>query len=446
MAGEGQVQDGKTIRHTGARIRDRRLALGLKQGDLAAKAGISASYLNLIEHNKRRIGGKLLNDLSRALGAEPGALTDGPEAALYRALNAAANLTRDGERPAEVDRIDTLAARFPGWAGTIAAQTQRIASLEAMNDALSDRLSHDQVLAEAIHELLSTVAAIRSTAAILAEDSELDPQWRTRFHRNLHEEAERLAERATAIAHHFDEDAPLRDRAGMIPAETVERLFDRAGHHFRAIEEQGTAAIPGLIAAAEGTDDPTAAEAAHQALTLYAADAEALPLDMFAEAARDAAFRPEALYALGQGDMALVLRRLASLPVESGVPEFGLAVCDAAGGLFWRRRHAAYTVPRFGIGCPELPLYRAFARPLWPEAARIELADGTAMDSWSVCQAAGFDAKGRPILQATMLYTIAAQASAPVPAADRVCEICHSANCNAWRGRGRGEGMSDGMN
>jgi DNA-binding XRE family transcriptional regulator len=43
----------------GSRIRERRVALGLRQAEVALRAGISGSYLNLIEHNRRRIGGKL---------------------------------------------------------------------------------------------------------------------------------------------------------------------------------------------------------------------------------------------------------------------------------------------------------------------------------------------------------------------------------------------------
>lgn len=53
---------------TGTRIRERRAMGGLKQSDLARQIGISASYLNLIEHNRRRIGGKLLLDIAAALG------------------------------------------------------------------------------------------------------------------------------------------------------------------------------------------------------------------------------------------------------------------------------------------------------------------------------------------------------------------------------------------
>lgn len=425
----------KTL-HTGARIRDRRLAIGLKQGDLAARAGISASYLNLIEHNKRRIGGKLLNDLSRALGTEPGALTDGPEVALYRALHAAAALPRDDGLPPEIDRIDALAARFPGWAATIATQNDRITALEALNEALGDRLSHDHVLADAIHELLSTVAAIRSTAAILAEDDNLDPQWRARFHRNLHEEAERLSGRATDLARHFEGEAPGRSRPTLSPAEAVERLFDRAGHHFPAIEVGGHAAIAGIIGTADGLSSEVGKSMAEAALSDYAMDAERLPLETFATAARAANFDPEALFAEAKGDVAAVLRRLASLPPQSGAPEFGLAVCDAAGALLKRRRHTAFSVPRFGTGCPRLPLYRAFGRPLAPLAMEVTLLDGTVLDTWSVSQPVESDIGGHPVMEATMLYRVRNQGEVSRTVAASGCEVCHRENCSAWRGPG----------
>ena len=48
----------------GQRIRKRRQELGRRRSRLAARVGISASYLNLIEHNKRAIGGTLLNRIA----------------------------------------------------------------------------------------------------------------------------------------------------------------------------------------------------------------------------------------------------------------------------------------------------------------------------------------------------------------------------------------------
>ncbi|MEO0361936.1 MAG: helix-turn-helix transcriptional regulator, partial [Pseudomonadota bacterium] len=47
-------------RATGLRIREKRRELGVKQNALAARVGVSAAYLNLIESNKRGVGGALL--------------------------------------------------------------------------------------------------------------------------------------------------------------------------------------------------------------------------------------------------------------------------------------------------------------------------------------------------------------------------------------------------
>ncbi len=59
----------------GFRIRLERKALGLTQAELAKRAGISPSYLNLIEANKREIGGALLKRIADLLDVEMDALT-----------------------------------------------------------------------------------------------------------------------------------------------------------------------------------------------------------------------------------------------------------------------------------------------------------------------------------------------------------------------------------
>lgn len=125
---------------TGSRIRERRLILGVRQAELAREAGISASYLNLIEHNRRRIGGKLLVDIAGVLGVEPSMLSEGAEAALISTLREAA--ADSGVPVAELDRVDEFAGRFPGWAEVLASGHRRIATLERTVETLSDRLTH----------------------------------------------------------------------------------------------------------------------------------------------------------------------------------------------------------------------------------------------------------------------------------------------------------------
>ncbi|MFM7443327.1 MAG: helix-turn-helix domain-containing protein, partial [Tabrizicola sp.] len=55
---------------TGTKLRDLRLAQGLRQADAAARAGISASYLNLIEHNRRKVTPDVLERLADALSID----------------------------------------------------------------------------------------------------------------------------------------------------------------------------------------------------------------------------------------------------------------------------------------------------------------------------------------------------------------------------------------
>jgi len=421
---------------TGNRIRERRLAIGLKQADLAANVGISASYLNLIEHNRRRIGGKLLVALARALEVEPASLSEGADAGLYDALQTAAQGFEAGIGPEpETDRIDELAARFPGWAGLIATQHKRMAGLEALVDGLRDRLGHDPVLAESMHELLSTVAAIRSTADILVRDPQIDPAWRGRFHRNLHEEAERLSLRATAMLAHF-EDQDAERRSHSTPVETVEAMFEAADHHFPIIEAEGDAGIASVLDMAAGMEDPASRTLGTQWLQRYADDAERLPLAVFGPAAQATDFDPAGLLGFGGGDVALVLRRLASLPRAGlhAAPPFALAICDGAGALVFRRRLAAFSIPRFGAGCPLWPLYRALGRPGQPETVEIEMPQGARFRAWAVSQALAPTGFGEtPVMQATMLIRpIDEAAEVPIPVGPG-CQMCQRTACAARR-------------
>jgi len=422
---------------TGSRIRERRGAMGLRQSDLAKAAGISASYLNLIEHNKRRIGGKLLLDLARALEVEPARLSEGMDASLSDMVQAAARAQPAHPGPlAELDRMDEFAGRFPGWTGVVAAQQKRIADLEAAVEGLQDRLAHDPVLAGSMHEVLSTVSAVRATSDILVREPDLEPSWRARFHRNLHEEAERLSVSATALLRYFERSGA---QTGLMttPQERLEAAFDAAGHHFAQLEARGARAIGEVIAAMDGLD--TAAVAlAERWLQRYVEDAARLPLALFLEVAAAADFDPGGLLSLAGGDVALVLRRLASLP-EAGpaaVPGFGLAICDGAGALVFRRRIPAFSIPRYGAGCALWPLYSALTRPMVPEVALLEQPDGSRFRAWAVAHpvgAAGFGTQ--PVMQATMLLRATGDTTAD-PAMRQVgpgCELCPRTDCNARR-------------
>lgn len=176
----------------GTRLRNRRLDQGLKQGDVARTVGISPAYLNLIEHNRRRIGGRLLIDLANVLDVDLSALEQEVSDGRLRALRNAAQ--RVNSAGAELGRADEYIARFPGWASVVDAQDARIRALEGEITALRNRLAHDVDIAAALHEVISTATAIRSTATILSDSPDLDSDWQMRFHKNIDVESARLAQ------------------------------------------------------------------------------------------------------------------------------------------------------------------------------------------------------------------------------------------------------------
>ena len=124
----------------GARIREKRVQLRIRQSQLAKMVGVSPSYLNLIEHNRRRIGGKLLTDLAEALAIDIDLLSEDGKSSKVARLEEAAHYHKV-ETQAESAR--ELATRFPAWSSFLIELDRNVRSLEAKIDALSDRLSHD---------------------------------------------------------------------------------------------------------------------------------------------------------------------------------------------------------------------------------------------------------------------------------------------------------------
>ena len=398
---------------TGGRIRSRRLDLGLRQVELAQKAGISASYLNLIEHNRRRIGGKLLADLARALTLDPATLAEGTEGAVLDSLRIAASAA---PIPVDLSKTEDFATRFPDWAALLAAQTAQIDRLDRRVAELTTRLTHDPQLAGNLHSIISAVTAIRSTASILVNDAGIDRDWQDRFHRNINDDARKLADTARALVDYLErpEDAAAPTDARDI---MLRWFADRAYH------------LPQVEAGSAPDGPPGAAGAlARPILARYAADALALPLDQFGPAAKTAHYDPGALAATFGVGLPTVLRRLASLSTADH-PAMGLAVCDGAGGLVFAKPIDGFDPPRATPGCPLWPLYQALAQPGRGVRADVTLS-GTRFRAFAVAevQTTGFDAP--PLTQAVMLVQPGGTGAETV---GQTCRICPSPNCRARR-------------
>lgn len=416
---------------TGNRIRERRVMRGLKQSELARQIGISASYLNLIEHNRRRIGGKLLLNIADALAVEPQALTEGAEAALLASLREAA--AQAGLAEAEAARADDFAARFPGWAEVLAARQRRIATLEQTVEALNDRLTHDPQLATSMHELLSTAAAIRSTAAILTETDNLQPKWRDRFQANIHEDSRRLSDSAQALVTYFDAAAETREVVQSPQAE-VEAFLAEHDYRFEALEQGAApeAEIATLLSGAETLTTRAARHIAEGVLHQIARDAAALPIEALARAVSGQGADPALLARTLDQPVGRVLRRLAALP-DLGA---GLVVCDRSGCVTFAKSVPGFTVPRVGACCPLWPLFAVMGQPGLVQKTRVfQTGRGQAQfDAVATCEVqAAPDYNTPPLSQSVMLLLPVPADRTPAAPVGATCRICPAEDCRARR-------------
>lgn len=416
---------------TGSRIRERRLDRAIRQADLAQSVGISPSYLNLIEHNRRRIAGKLLGDIARALEISPDQLSKGADSALLDQLRTAA---AEMHQTVEIARAEEMAGRYPGWSALISAQAQRLSTLEERVQVLNDRMTYDPELAGALHEVISAVTAIRSSASILVGGEKLDADWQGRFHRNIYDDSIRLAESSEALIRYLD--APEADGpAHFSPMDEVETYLAAHDYHFAALEN-GSADVTVFVGAAK-----LRSAAARSLLTdyfkTYLADAILMPLTAFSDAARQSAYDPVALAAKFGADVPCVLRRLSALPAGDDHPPMGLAVADASGAVMFFKPVDGFAMPRAGAGCPLWPVFTAFSRSGQPIRAEVSMPGANAQRflCYAIATplgAVGFDAP--QVLRATMLVL----SDPPLGAAQKIeagvsCRICPREPCLARR-------------
>jgi len=420
---------------TGSRIRQTRLSRGLRQAELAGIVGISASYLNLIEHNRRRIGGKLLVDISRELQVDAALLRQGAQTELLEALDSAAS-GQSGVATEHASSVE-FAGRFPGWAGLIAAQHARIEDLERMVEALTDRMTHDPQLAASMHEMLSVVTAIRSTAAILTDGSHLDPEWQLRFQRNLDEDSRRLAQNAQALVSYLDAtDEGQTAAQPTLPKEELEHWLAARSFHVAELEGEQPMPVAALLEQEpQLTGSATTAAFASDWLQRYRRDALAVPLDELMPKIGDPDCNPLQFSQKIGTDMATVLRRMASgAPDES--TKTGLVSCDSSGTLTFCKPIDGFALPRFGAACPLWPLYQALARPMTPLRTVVEQAgqQRARYVTYAIAQPVSEpEFASEPLYEATMLILPDTDGNAPASPVGSSCRICARDSCRGRR-------------
>jgi predicted transcriptional regulator/transcriptional regulator with XRE-family HTH domain len=410
----------------GLKIKSMRRRAGLTQGELARRAGISASYLTLIEGNRRAVGGALLDRIAAGLGVERTALDGSSERRLVESLREVASDPVLGTRSLPPATPEELVGRYPVWADLVLRLYRAFRDERQTVLALADRLNRDPFLGESVHRMLSDVTAIRSAAEILADQGALRDEERERFVSMIATDSQKLSATARSLLAFFDNPS-VRVRSAT-PMEQVDAFMFETDNHFPALEEAASDFLgerrPGetteamaarLLGPAETAPEsridapetrrfrlvrralaPIAEKAARHlayqhsalgsdearalalaALLNYAAGAALMPYEAFLAAAEAWRYDLDRLSRQFGVSYEQASHRLATLrrPGAEGV-RFAFMRSDPSGYVTKRLPLPRLPLPRYGTACPLWPVYRAFQTPGVTVASFGELPSG----------------------------------------------------------------------
>lgn len=450
----------------GTRIRQRRREIGVSQAELARTIGISPSYLNLIEWNKRRIAGTLLHKIAEALRVRLSELDGASEQRLLERLTEIAHFPSLNEFRIESQRTSELIGRFPGWAKAVAALAHSEREAIKRAQTLSDRLSNDPFLSESVHRMLTRVAAIRSAAEILVEYSDISSERRRRFDRLIHEESRLLSKVGEALAAYLDE-AEEANRI-LTPVDEVEAFFEAHENRFPQIDVAAAevalsltdprpvsrrekaqelaqhalqALVEEMIDRQPKVKTSAARGRARRALFDYAVGAILMPMASFAERAADLRYDIEALAQAFSAEVETVCHRLTALPRGETVPRLGYFRANAAGTIIEMLGLEGLAVPRYAAACPLWALFRAQQSPETVIRQRALFPSGARFVFVARARHVGPTGFGKPrhyvtdmvaMKESDAQYTVyAPDPSAPVEEVGPSCRLCPRKACTS---------------
>ncbi|MES2711624.1 MAG: short-chain fatty acyl-CoA regulator family protein [Pseudomonadota bacterium] len=363
----------------GRTVRRLRLERGMTQQALAARLGISASYLNLIEHDQRGVTASLLIKLTEALQIDLAHLSGQSERQTEAGLREVLSDPMLGFDEIPEAEIAALAGSAPNAARAMLAlyRAWRVAREDSSGIALpSGRriLLPTEEARDLFHERANHFPALEGLAERIGREIGASPAELN------HAIAERLRGKhgLRIIVGPFD--GALRRHEAATRSLMLSESLPRESRGFHM------AFCLMLLEAREAVEEalaphaPTSSEAAsiiRIGLLNYAAGALLMPYAPFLAAARSLRHDVEALAARFGVSFEQACHRLSTLQRDGarGVPFFFLRV-DPAGNVDKRFSAAGFPFARFGGSCPKWIVHHAFATPGTLRVQVAELPDG----------------------------------------------------------------------
>ncbi len=424
----------------GNRIRRLRTGNRDTQARLAGRLGISASYLNLIENDRRPLTPALLGRLAEAYGIDEQIfLADAPARLRADLASIVEDPLYPGPRLGE-RALTELAATLPEAGRALLALFRAYLATRREAAGLGERLAGDPFLAEARHRLLTRLTSIRSYSEILRDNIDLAVDRRERFADVLVDESEQLTDLVGEVFDFLGADGAIgvgaQESPNESPAALIADLVRTHNNHYPDLEDAAEALRATLAAPSSGLygallealqrdhnvaleaeagpttealpresrtfqaarrlamlscgpaidrclagsgDLPSAASALYrQVLGSYVAAAVVMPYGPFRQAAADLRHDLALLQHHFDTSFEQVCHRLTTLqrPGAEGVP-FHFLRLDIAGNVSKSFSASGLHIPRHGGLCPRWNAHLAFMTPERIDIQVAQLPDGT---------------------------------------------------------------------
>ncbi len=358
----------------GQAIRRLRHERGLSQAALASRLGISASYLNLLEHDRRRVTASLLIKLTRIFDVSLDTLSGEEERLLAAGVREALSDPMLGAEPVPPEDLAALASR-PALARAVVALSRalRVAREDASGLALpsgrrvrlpaeearqlyQDRMNHFPGLERAAQQVRAEMQADALFPGPVLAPALMNHALAERLRRN-HGLVVTVAPLEDATRRY---DAAARQLVLSDILSRESRGFQLA---FQLMLAEGADAVASVIHDA-APSSPEALTLMRIGLTNYAAAALLMPFDALVDAAEALRYDVELLSARFCVSYEQAAHRLSTLqgPARRGVPLF-FARIDPAGNITKSFSVAGFPIGHHAGSCPRWIGNTAFTTP-----------------------------------------------------------------------------------
>lgn len=378
----------------GAKVKALRRREGMTQIDLAKRLGVSASYLNLIENNRRPLTAQLLLELAKVfkLDLTSFATADDDARSAADLLEVFGDPMFENHGITNAD-VRELCASSPNVARAILTLYRQFVDTRTSAETMAERLSDGQEMAggvatarlpseevgDMIQHHMNHFPDVEAAAEKLLRTARIDPEDVYRGLTRYLAEAHGIEVRTVRVA---DERKAMRRFDPERRTINLSEVLPPRSRRFQLAHQVGLITCSTLfdtITKDEHLTTPESRALGRVALANYFAAAVVMPYTPFLSAAKAERYDIELLAHRFGTSFEQVCHRLTTLrrPGNEGIP-FHLLRIDVAGNISKRFSGSGIKIARFSGACPRWNVHAAFLTPGMIRVQLSRMPDGVA--------------------------------------------------------------------